>query len=132
MLSIWRVSMGYISGTIAVGPTALFANTNPAAAVTTAAATLPMTNCLLSGGYSAKGKAFTTATLPATPTLMASLYNLTPIAAATALCPYRLVHDLDGLIVIMPGCAVSIESVCGAGSSPLVVYGMTWEEIPLG
>ncbi len=132
MLSVWRVSMGYISGTIAVGPTALYANTNPAGTVTTASAALAANNCLLSGGYTAKAKAFTTATLPATPTLLASLFNLTPIAAATALCPYRLVHDLDGLVVIMPGCALSIESTCGAGSSPLVVYAMTWEEIPLG
>ncbi len=130
MLSVWRVSMGYISGTIAVGPTGLYANFNPAAVVATGTAITTL-NCLLSGGYSPKGKALMTATIPA-PTLVASLFNLTPLTASIAATPWRLVQDLDGLFVIMPGCALSIESTCGAGTTPLVVYGMTWEEIPIG
>ncbi len=120
-------SMGYISGTLGAGSVFACANTNPSAAAVTGTAITP-TNLLL-GGAVGVGKAFTTATLPASPAVIRPVWTLTAMLATTALTPVTVREVIDGKYIIAPGCALSLEGVATAGSTPLVSFGMSWEEV---
>ena len=71
-------------------------------------------------------------------TLAASPLVLRPFASADAETTSSVygvrpaVEDLDGEFVVEPGCALSIEGVAAAGTSPLVSIGMSWEEVQVG
>lgn len=131
-LSLLRVSMGLISGTLGAGTVLYVANLNSAAAATTGTA-ITVTNCLLGAGSTPQGKPLTTATLPATPTVLRPFCSLTEmVIATTAVNNERIFEDVDGSIIIPPGMTLSLEGVAAAGSSPLVVYGVMWEEITVG
>ena len=126
-LVILKASMAYVSGTLGSGNVELVVNTNPAAAIVTGTAITPVNHKL--GGDAATGRAFTTATLPAAPTALRPFCTLAPILATSVVAPFKVEEDIDGAIIVTPGCAVSFESTAGAGTSPLVIFGMTWEEV---
>jgi hypothetical protein len=50
--------------------------------------------------------------------------------ASTAVAPWQIVRDINGGIVIAPGGVFSLQGVAAAGTSPLVVFGAFWEEVP--
>lgn len=125
-LVVLRTSMGYVSGTLGAGVVHYLANTNENAAAVTGTA-ITVVNCLV-GGVGGRGLAFTTATVPVTPTVMRPFASLTALLASTAVQPYMVVDDVAGEFVVKPGCALSLHATAAAGSSPLVVFGMTWEE----
>jgi len=128
-LVVLRTTAGYISGTLGAGVVHYVASVDPGAAAVTGTAIVPV-NCLLSAATGI-GKPFTTATLPATPSVMRPFFSMSAFLASTAVEPFTLaVDDVDGEFVIPPGCALSLEGTAAAGSSPLVTYGMTWEEVP--
>jgi hypothetical protein len=129
-LAVMAGWMEYVSGTLGSGTAYWAASLNPAAAAVTGTAITP-TNLQIGAASSNVGLAFTTATLPANPTVLWPFCSLTPILASTAVQPYVVSEYVDGLIVVQPGCAVSFESVAGAGTSPLVIFGMAWEEVPI-
>lgn len=126
-LVVLQASMSYVSGTLGSGSVDYVANINPAAAAVTGTAITPV-NALL-GGDVAQARPFTTATLPATPTLMRPMCTLTPILATSVTQPYQVVDNVDGAIIVTPGCALSLEATAGAGTSPLVKFGMMWQEV---
>lgn len=126
-LVVLKAEMGYVSGTIGAGFVALVANTNPQAAATTGTDVTEV-NAFL-GGAGSQGRALTTATLPATPTLLRPIWNLDAELASSVVGMRQLAEDLGGGIIVPPGCTVSLEAVAAAGSSPVVVFGMTWAEV---
>lgn len=130
LLVVLRLSCAYISGTLGTGTTYLCANTNPAAAAVAGTA-IPVTKTRLSSASAGNvGLAFTTATI-VSPTIMRPVISLTPILATSVVAPYLLYdEDVQGSIVIEPGCSLSFESVAGAGTSPLVTFGAVWAEVP--
>lgn len=127
---VYRVSLGYVSGTLGAGVIHYVANTNPKAAATTGTAVTGV-NCKF-GGAASVCQALTTATLPATPTVLRPFASLGASLASTAVQPWQIWDDVDGEFVVMPGCTLSLEATAAAGSTPLVVYGWTWAEEPLG
>lgn len=128
-LVVLMARLGYVSGTLGAGFVAWVANTNPAAAAVTGTA-ITAVNAKLGGGLAAKGKPLTTATLPAAPTLTRVAFNLQASLASTAVAPWVAEDNVDGAIVISPGCTISLEATAAAGTSPLVVYSVTWAEVP--
>lgn len=130
-LSVLRATMGYVSGTLGAGVVHWLASVNPAAAATTGTA-ITAVNCLLADGYSARGKPLTTATLPVAPTPLRPFVSLQASLASTAVAPWQVIEDVDGEFVITPGCTISLHATAAAGTSPLVVFGLMWEEIPIG
>jgi len=126
-LVLLDADMGYVSGTLGSGTVYIVVNSNPAAADVSGTAITP-TNLLI-GGPVGVGKAFTTATLPANPTAVHPLWILSPMLATTVFAPLDVRVVFDGKYVIAPGCAVSFEAVAGAGSTPLVTFSMSWEEV---
>lgn len=126
-LVVRKASMAYVSGTLGTGNTVFVANVNPAAAAVTGTAITPVNHKL--AGAASLARAFTTATLPAAPTQLRPFCTLTPILATSVTVPYKVDEDIDGEIVITQGCALSFESTAAAGTSPLVIFSMTWKEV---
>lgn len=132
-LVVAKVSMSYISGTLGAGTVHYVANVNPSAAAVSGTAITVIKTDLSVASTTAQGNvglAFTTATLPTTPTVLRPFCSLTALLASTAVAPYTVTDDVAGEFVISPGCALSLEGTTAAGSSPLVVFGATWVEVP--
>lgn len=128
-LVVLRASMGYVSGTLGAGVVHYLASTNLAAAATTGTA-ITAVNCLL-GGESAVGRPLTTSTLPVAPTILRPFCSLQASLATTAVAPWQVFDDVDGEFIVRPGATLTLHATAAAGTSPLVVYGMTWEEVPV-
>jgi hypothetical protein len=45
--------------------------------------------------------------------------------------PVVIKDVMNGEFVLYPGYGCNMHSVAGAGSTPLVLLGMTWEEVPI-
>ena len=129
-LAILKATMGYVSGTLGAGVVHWLANTNVAAAASTGTA-ITAVNCLLGGGIAAQGKPLTTVTLPVAPTIMRPFCSLQASLASTAVEPWQIVEEVDGEIIVAPGCTISLHGTAAAGATPLVVFGLTWEELPV-
>ena len=127
-LVVLEAQMGYVSGTLGAGVVSYVANIDPTAAAVTGTAITKVNGRL--GGAAGQGRAFTTATLPAAPTAVRPFCSLGASLASTAVQPWPIKDVVDGAIIIPPGCALSLESTAAAGTSPLVLFGMTWYERP--
>lgn len=130
-LSVLRVSMGYVSGTLTAGIVHYVANVNPAAAAVTGTACTVVSSYLSTSSPGAKGLAFTTATLPVTPTVLRPFCSILPMLATTVTQPWQVMEEVAGEFVIAPGCSLSLEGTATGGSTPLVCYGITWMETTL-
>lgn len=124
-LHVLRASMGYVSGTLGAGAVFWLANVLPTATATTGTAITKVN--LLFGGAAGVGSLLTTATIPA-PTIIRPFCNLQASLASTAVAPYFITEDVDSEFVVTPGCTLSLHAQAAAGSTPLVIFGMTWEE----
>lgn len=120
--------LGYVSGTLGAGVVDWCGHTDPAQAAITGTAITPV-NGYLSGG-SPQGRPFTTATVPASGKPFRVFGNLQASLASTAVAPWLIEDKVDGAIVIPPGTAVSLQATAAGGSSPVVVYSVTWAELP--
>lgn len=124
-LHVLRASMGYVSGTLGAGVVSWIANVLPTAAATTGTAITKINN--LFGGAAGVGLLFTTATIPS-PTICRPFCSLGASLASTATQPWQIVEDVDSEFVVTPGCTLSLHGTAAAGTSPLVIFGITWEE----
>lgn len=125
-LVVVRGTLAYVSGTLGAGFMAWVGNDDPSAAAVSGTNIVEVPGRL--GGAVGQGRALTTATLPATPKLIRPFCSLGAHLASTAIGPWQVVDEVDGDIVVPPGCAVSLEAVAAAGTSPLVVLGVSWYE----
>lgn len=129
-LVILRITMGYISGTLGAGTVFACMNTDIRAAASTGTAISVVSGYAASSASNQNaGRPLTTATLPAAPTIMYPVFNLQASLASTAVAPYTMADLPDGAIIVSPGCTFSLEGVTASGSTPLVVFGCTWEEV---
>jgi len=128
-LVILKASMSYLSGTLGIGFVNWIMHTaavQAGAAVTGTAISVVRANGQNGVGV---GKPLTTATVVAG-VLARPFGNLPPMLATSVLTPWRLDDDVDGALVIPPGAAASLQATAAAGTTPLVIYGCTWEEVP--
>lgn len=125
-LAILKASIGYISGTLGAGTIYHLANENPVTTTPDGTAITPVPALL--NGAAPLGKPLTTATI-VEPTLIRPFCSLGASLASTAEAPWRIEEDVDGAIVVPPGCTYALHGICAAGTSPLIGYGVTWEEI---
>jgi hypothetical protein len=128
-LVVQEIRMSYISGTLGSGSVFLCANTNAAATAVTGTAITPIST-LVGGSGTSQANAFTTSTLPASPTMIRPLWTLTPMLATSVFQPFSLEEETNGKYIILPGCSLSLEAVAGAGTTPKVVFSMSWVEVP--
>ena len=129
-LVVLKASMSYLSGTLGIGFINWIYHT---AAVQAGAAVTGTAITVVNGrgnGTAGVGKPLTTATVVAG--VLARLFgNLPPMLATSVLTPWRLDDDVAGALIVPPGAAVSLQATAAAGTSPLVIYGCTWEEVPI-
>jgi hypothetical protein len=124
-----KVALGYISGTLGAG--------SIVAAFTPQQVTLPSGGTLLvpQNNFLSNAKPSCTAhqgsTLTAAPTILRPLWIMGAALATTAFEPRPTEIDLEGSIVISPGCAYAMQGIAAAGTTPLVLLSATWEEVPL-
>ena len=128
-LSITKVSIGYVSGTLGAGCIALGANIAQNTVPTTGTELTP--TCSKLGMPRGVGRIFTGSTLTQAPTIVRPVFNMGAFVGTTALAPQDCDVLIDGGIIITPGTTLSLQGIAGAGTSPLVILGMTWEEIPV-
>lgn len=129
-LVVQKLWMGYVSGTLGAGLVAICTNNDATAAASTGTAITPVNRDVGSANNSV-ATPLTTSTLPAAPTPIGVLCSLDAFAGGGALTPFVVEKDIDGEIVIEPGCGLTLRGLAGAGTSPLVVFGATWEEVAL-
>ena len=129
-LSIVSASIGYISGTLGAGTIVYAVNNNTAQAAPTGGTSLVPINTFVGNNTLPHGKAFQGATLAVAPTILRDCVILGAFAGAAALFPP--IRDIvDGTIIIIPGASISLQGVAAAGTTPLLTFAVTWEEIPV-
>lgn len=126
-LNIMKVCMGYISGTLGAGSIVYAYALAQVAAPTTGTELTP--NCTLLGSPRGVGRAFTGSTIITTPTLLRPAFTIGAFAGG-ANPPAHNIDEADGTISIPPGSIFVVQGIAGAGTSPLVLFSVTWEEVP--
>ena len=125
-LSFMKSSMGYVSGTLGAGYVAYVVDKLAQTALPTGTAIVPQ-NLLAGASNNSSALALTTSTIVLGFQLRA-MCNLSAMLATTAVTPWNVVDDIDGEIQLLPGFGLSLIGVSAAGSSPLVVFSLAWEE----
>lgn len=126
-LVVMLAEMAYVSGTLGAGVVNYLVN-GPATTAATGTAITPV-DCSLRGQTSS-ARAFTTSTI-VSPTLLRPFASLTASLASTAVAPWKIQDRVDGSIVIYPGANLTLHATAAAGTSPLVMFSMTWLEVAL-
>jgi len=128
-LVVIRTSIAYVSGTLGAGELMYTVNTNPAAAAVTGTA-MTRTNAKLGVGAGAATPLYS-ATVPAAPTLLGPAYTLDASLASTVSFLGVYKDDIDGQIIVQPGTSFNMAADAAAGSTPLIMIGIVWIEVPV-
>lgn len=118
--------MGYVSGTLGAG-VVNYAYNGPNTTPATGTA-IVIQNARLGGATSEAALAYTTATI-VSPTVLRPFCSLQASLASTAVEPWAITDPVEGSIIIPPGANLSLHATAAAGTSPLVVFCMLWQEI---
>ena len=128
LVSILDIYVGYVSGTLGAG--SLVHARTAQTAVPTTGTTLTIQSAKL-GAAAGSATAGEGRTVAATPTLLRpSGLVLGASLATTAALPVLLHEHVGGGIVIPENQAWSLEGVAAAGSTPLLMLSVVWQEIP--
>jgi len=87
--------------------------------------------CSMLGMPRGVGRAFTGSTLTAIPQIIRPVFNMGAFVTTTPLAPQDCDILIDGGIIVTQGTTLSLQGVAGAGTSPLVILGFTYEEVPV-
>lgn len=127
--AVLGAALGYISGALGAGSIVLGCNPTPSMDLPTGGTELP-TLCELIGNPRGVGRAYQGATLAAAPSILRPVW-MVGAADGTTKTIENHVQRFDGLPLIAPGCSVSLQGIAGAGTTPLLLLSLTWEEVPL-
>ena len=126
ILKVIESRFSRVSGTLGAGTVVYASNAQPGAP-SPVGTTLSTPSALLGYSATSAGKAYQGGTLAALPTLVRP-----GIAVNGNPSGVQLVRDcVEGTLDVMPGNALSVCFVGTAGTSPLVIFGLVWEEAPV-
>lgn len=129
-LSILEARVAYVSGTIGTGDL-VYGQVQGQTTTPSGGTVLTPVPTNLSA-VAGQGLARQGSTHIGSPTLIEAMGTLTPALATTVLNPLVIIQDmLNGKYEVPPGVAFAIQGVAAAGSTPLVMISVTWEEIPV-
>ena len=128
-LSITKVSVGFVSGTLGGGNIALGQIASQVTVPLTGTEIIPA--CSLLGAPRGVGRAFSGSTFSAAPTIIRPVFNMGAFVNTTPLAPQDCDVLIDGSIIVTPGSAICLQGIAAAGTTPLVILGITYEEIPV-
>ena len=120
--------LGYVSGTLGAGTIVFAVNSTPGQAVPTGGTELTP-QCLLLGAARGACRVFQGSTLAATPVILRPAFVIGAYAGGADLPGARDTY-VKGSINVAAGTAVSLQGVAAAGTTPLVLLAMEWEEMP--
>jgi hypothetical protein len=129
---VQKVSAAYVSGTLSSGPVYHCAIISTTQAAPTGGTLL--TNVCLDIGSATTGTGVvrTGATVAAGVKALRPMFSTAPELASSVLGFSGYTEDVDGEFVVEPGASYQIQSVqAGAGTSPLISFGVTWTEEPI-
>lgn len=129
ILSILKVSVGLVSGTLG-GGSLIYTQYNSQTTIPSTGTELVPSNALL-GAPRGVGRTFQGSTLAGTPTIIRPAFNLGAFLNTTPTPAQPGLDLVDGEITVAPGTVFSVQGVAAAGSTPLVMIGVTYEEIPI-
>jgi hypothetical protein len=127
-LYILKTSLGYVSGTLGAG-SLLYAQVTLQTTVPSTGTELVPVNTNL-GRARGQGRAFQGSTLASTPTIIRAAFTLGAFVGG-ANPPVPVADVIDGAFCVPPGAVFCMQGLAGAGTSPLVILGCAWEEIPV-
>ncbi len=131
-LSIIQASGFYVSGTLAGGYLTYTMNSGVAVVSPTGTAIVARSALLTGGNAAPKGVALTSATTAATMTVVRPFCTL--LAYLGTVVPpiaWTLKEQVNGEFLIPPGYFIGIHGVTQTGTSPVLGFSMTWEEVPI-
>lgn len=128
ILVVHKAMLGYVSGTLGGGSIAFGAIPSQTTIPSTGTELTPQ--CSLVGFPRGVGRAFTGSTVASTPTIIRPAFTIGAFLASTALIPQPVVDLVDGEIAVQQGAAICLQGIAAAGTSPLVMLSLTWEELP--
>lgn len=131
LLVIHRGRLGYVSGTLGAGFISWCIDTTKTAAAPSGGTALTPRNLRVGNGDNSQASVREGSTLANTPTPLRVFGSLDALLASSVVGPWSLDDRVDGEIVIEPGCTLSLQATAAGGSTPLVVWSVSWEEIPL-
>ncbi len=125
-------SCWFVSGTIGGGM--LMYTTNSGVAVVSpgvGTAIVPRTSLLSGGNAAPKAVAITTATTAANMVTVRPFCTLLAYAAAAlgGVMPYK--DQINGELMVAPGYFIGIHGITATGTSPVMGFSMSWEEVPV-
>lgn len=123
LLSLLNISIGIGAAPAAGSVIYLVQNNNPIQAAPSGVVALSVVNNYL-GPVTGVGRVYSTATLAAAPTVMRPLGF---VPAAATVTGFVIQHDVAGMIVIPPGCYVSVQATTAIS----LIVSADWEEIPI-
>lgn len=129
-LVILAATIAYVSGTLGAGAFGYAYTPNQATVPTGGTEIQP--NSLLCSAAKGMGRVWTGGTLVAAPTLLRAMGSMGPALATTVSFPFLVKDDVKGEIIVPPGSALAIQGLgLGTGTTPLVMFSLSWEEVPL-
>ena len=126
-LAIIATAVGYVSGTLGAG-SIVYAYVTPQATIPTGGTELTPV-CTKLGQIKGAGRAFSGSTLAATPLILEPVYTMGAFLASTAFPPTITQDLVDGSYIVSPATCFVIQGVSAAGSTPLLIMSIIWEEI---
>lgn len=130
-LSVLKTTGGYISGTLGAGSIVYTTNVGAQAANPTGGTALTPIASLLGNSSTPAGQPGTGRTVAAQSLYRPTGWIIGASLATTAALPVFLNDLVDGEIEIPPGYGLGIQGITAAGSTPLMVFSISWEEIPI-
>ena len=127
-LNILKISMGYVSGTLGAGSIAYGYTIGQSTAPSTGTALTPV--CTLLGAPAGQGKAYTGSTITAAPSILRTGFTIGAFVGG-ANPPVTTADVIDGAISVPPGTCFSVQGIATAGTSPLAMFSVAWEEVPM-
>jgi len=127
-LSILKAVVGYVSGTLGAGTIVYASVTNQTTVPSTGTELTPQ--CTLLGAPRGVGRAFTGSTVASTPAIIRPGWTVGAFLATTALQPTDECNLIDGALIVPPGNCVCLQEIGAAGTTPLVIFSIEWEELP--
>lgn len=131
-LIVNKCSIAFISGTLGAGALFYCANNDGTAAAPSSGTALTPTNNDIGAANNSVAVPRAGGTLPVNPTILRPFASVDAETTSSVYGVRPAVEDLDGEFVLEPGCALSVEGVAAAGTTPLVSIGMSWEEVQVG
>lgn len=128
LLSIKKVSLGYVSGTLGAGSMVHSFYASQTAAPTSGTA-LTVRPLRLGSASTSVATAHSGSTIAGTSVMLRPSMIVGASLASTAYSPDIINDEVDGSIVVQPGVVWCFQGVAAAGSSPLVMLSVTFEEL---